>query len=141
MRDPVCIAVGGALGSVLRFWVALWTAPISDTLPLGVIGINVVGSFLIGFFGTLTLARGRFPVPEAARLFFMVGFCGGFTTFSSFSLQSLQLLQGGAWPRALANVMLSVLLCLAAVALGHVVAARFNNDAESVVQLASEEEE
>ncbi len=140
MRDSVWIAVGGALGSVLRFWVAQWAAPISGTLPLGVIGINVAGSLLIGFFGTFTLAHGRFALPETVRLFVMVGFCGGFTTFSSFSLQSLELLQGGAWLTALANMTLSVLLCLAAVALGHGAASRFNGDADTVVQLAGEEE-
>ncbi len=141
MRYSVLIAVGGGLGSVLRFWVARWAAPVSGMLPLGIIGINVIGSLLIGFFGTLTLARGRFALPEAARLFVMVGFCGGFTTFSSFSLQSLELLHGGGWLRALTNMVLSVLLGLAAVALGHGVAARCNGDAEAVAQLASEEEE
>lgn len=141
MRGSIGIAVGGALGSVLRLQVGEWATPISGTLPLGVIGINVAGSLLIGFFGTFTLVRGRFPLPEAARLFVMVGFCGGFTTFSSFSLQSLELLQGGAWLRALANMVISVVLCLTAVALGHGVAARFNDDADVVAQLASEEEE
>ena len=141
MGGSIWIAIGGALGSVLRFWVARWAAPISGTLPLGIIGINVTGCLLIGFFGTFTLARGRFALPETARLFVMVGFCGGFTTFSSFSLQNLELLQGGAWLRALANMVLSVLLCLAAVALGHGVAARLNGAAEAVAQLASEEEE
>ena len=97
------IACGGALGTVARYWLAIWAISVSRTLPMGTIGINVAGSLLIGFFGTLTLAGGRHPLPETARLFVMIGFCGGFTTFSSFSLQTLDLLRGDAWGRALLN--------------------------------------
>ncbi len=140
MTATFWIALGGALGSVLRFWVALAAAPISRTLPLGTVGINVAGSFLIGFFGTLTLAAGRHPAPEWLRLFVMVGFCGGFTTFSSFSLQTLDLLRAGAWNRALLNVGVSVLLCLGAVALGHGLAAQLNGGAAEVAQNAVEED-
>lgn len=116
------IALGGALGSVARYWIAVWAAPWSRVLPWGTIGINVAGSFVIGFVATLTLGGGRWPAPEWVRLFLMVGVCGGFTTFSSFSLQNLDLLRVGAWDRALTNIGLSVLLCLGAVWLGHVIA-------------------
>ena len=91
--------------------------------------INILGSFVIGFFGTLTLAYGRYPVSENIRLFVMVGLCGGFTTFSSFSLQTFDLLRGGAMGRALLNIFLSVVLCLCAVMLGHMLAAHFNDAA------------
>lgn len=121
-----CIAVGGALGSVARYWVAVWAAPYSRSLPWGTVGINVTGSFVIGFFGTLTLAGGRHPAPEWVRMFVMVGVCGGFTTFSSFSLQTLDLIRAGAWNRALLNVGASVVLCLLAVAAGHGMAARLS---------------
>lgn len=134
------IAFGGALGTVARCWFAVWMLPLSRTLPWGTITINILGSFLIGFFGTLTLAGGRHPLPETARLFVMVGFCGGFTTFSSFSLQTLDLLRNGAWTRALLNIALSVLLCLAAVAVGHALAAQFNDGARKMTQNALEEE-
>jgi CrcB protein len=70
----------------------------------------------------------------------MVGLCGGFTTFSSFSLQTLDLLRGGAWMRALLNIALSVLLCLAAVAVGHALAAQLNSGARAVAQNTIEEE-
>lgn len=140
MAETVCIALGGALGSVARYWIALWMLPFSRSLPWGVIGINVAGSFLIGVFGTLTLAAGRLPAPEWVRLLVMVGFCGGFTTFSSFSLQTLDLLRAGAWNRALLNVGLSVVLCLLAVAVGHAAAARLNGHAVAIAQLATEEE-
>lgn len=123
------IALGGAIGSVARFWLSVWAAPFSRDLPWGTIGINVAGSFAIGLFGTLTLEAGRYPAPEWLRVFVMAGICGGFTTFSSFSLQTLDLLRVGGWGRALANVVMSVLLCLAAVAVGHVLAAQVNGTA------------
>lgn len=140
MATTLWIALGGALGSVARYWVALWALPVSRSLPLGTIGINIAGSFAIGFFGTLTLAHGRYPVPESARLFFMVGFCGGFTTFSSFSLQTLDLLRTGAPGRAFINAAASVLLCLGAVAVGHYAGAALNGGAPQVAQTAAEEE-
>ncbi len=134
------VIVGGALGSLARYAVSVWALPVSRDLPWGTIGINIVGSFIIGFFGTLTLAQGRYPVAENIRLFVMVGFCGGFTTFSSFSLQTLDLIRGGAMLRAGANIALSVALCVAAVALGHLIAAQINGHEAQVAQLPIEEE-
>lgn len=127
------IALGGAFGSAARYWVGLWMAPLSRGLPWGTIAINILGSLIIGFFGAL-LAVGRHPLPETARLFVMVGVCGGFTTFSSFSLQTLDLLRMGATTRALLNVALSVLLCLVAVAAGHAMALRVNEGVPAVAQ-------
>ena len=140
MQQTLWIALGGALGSVARYWVAVWALPVSRNLPWGTIGINVAGSFLIGFFGTLTLDGGRHPAPEWLRLFVMVGICGGFTTFSSFSLQTMDLLRSDAWGRALLNVGLSVMLCLAAVATGHYAAAALNGGARQVAENIVEEE-
>ncbi len=134
------VMVGGALGSLLRYVVAVCMAPVSLRMPLGILLINVAGSFVIGFFGTLTLGHGRYPAPEAARLFVMVGFCGGFTTFSSFSLQTLDLLRSGAVGRALLNVLASVVLCVLAVFLGHVLASGLNGGAKAVAQVVLEEE-
>jgi CrcB protein len=113
--------------------------PVSQTLPWGTILINIVGSFLIGAFGTLTLAHGRFPLSENARLFVMVGICGGFTTFSSFTLQTLDLLRSGAVGRAGVNIALSVALCIGAVALGHTLAAHLNGGATRIAQIEEEE--
>lgn len=140
MAETLLIAMGGALGSVARYWIGLLALPLSRELPWGTIGINIVGSFAISFFGTLTLGAGRYPASEAARLFIMVGFCGGFTTFSSFSLQTLDLLRGGAVARALVNVAASVLLCLCAVALGHTIAAQLNGGAHGTAQTVTREE-
>jgi len=99
-----------------------------------------LGSFVIGLFGTLTLANGRFPVSEDARLFVMVGLCGGFTTFSSFSLQTLDLLRNGSTMRAFANIIMSVVLCVCAVGIGHLIAAHFNGGAQQIAQISIEEE-
>ena len=134
------VMVGGALGSLARYLIALWAAPISQSLPLGTIGINILGSFIIGFFGTLTLASGRFPVAEHIRIFVMVGFCGGFTTFSSFSLQTLDLMRKGAMVNAMVNVVASVVLCILAVAAGHLIASQINGGAKRIAQIAIEEE-
>lgn len=138
--NTVWMAFGGAIGTIGRYWLATLALPISRSLPLGTIFINLVGSFVIGFFGTLTLEGGRFPAPEPVRLFVMVGICGGFTTFSSFSLQTFDLMRGGAWNRALLNVGLSVIFCLAAVAAGHAFASRLNYGSTQVTQNVFEEE-
>jgi len=121
------IAVGGALGSVARFFLSGVVAnQIGATFPWGTIVVNVTGSFVIGFFATLTGPEGRWFVSGNSRQFFMTGICGGYTTFSSFSLQTLNLADDGEWFRAGANVMLSVTSCLVAVWLGHVAALYLN---------------
>ncbi len=134
------VALGGALGSTARYGLSVAMLSVSHDLPWGTILINVVGAFVIGFVGTLTLAGGRHAMSEDARVFVMVGLCGGFTTFSSFSLQTLDLLRGGAFGRAFANIVLSVVLTVLAAGLGHLVAARLNGGAEQVAQIAIEEE-
>lgn len=134
------VMVGGAFGTLLRYLVSMVALPISGELPWGTIIVNITGSFIIGLFGTLTLAHGRFPVSEEFRLFVMIGICGGYTTFSSFSLQTLDLLRDGAFGRAAMNIALSVVLCIAAVAIGHVVGAHFNGGATQIAQTAIEEE-
>lgn len=136
----VLLALGGALGTVARYGLSVWALPMSQQLPCGTLLINMLGSLIIGFVGTLTLADGKYPVSEQLRLFVMVGVCGGFTTFSAFSLQTLDLLRSGAWMRAMLNILLSVGLCIGAVAAGHLVAAYFNDGATRIAQLEIEEE-
>jgi CrcB protein len=134
------VMLGGALGTLARYTISVAALPISRDLPWGTIIINVTGSFIIGLFGTLTLANGRYPLPENARLFVMIGVCGGYTTFSSFSLQTLDLLRTGAMMRAAINIVGSVLICVTAVAAGHFIAARLNGGASDIAQIAIEEE-
>ena len=130
------VALGGALGSVARFWLNNAVAAATGAeFPWGTLLINVLGSFIISFFGTLTSKAARFAVPPEISIFVMVGICGGFTTFSSFSLQTLDLMRGGAPFRAAVNVVASVVLCIAAVAAGHLIAAYFNGDAAPIAQL------
>jgi CrcB protein len=121
------IAVGSALGGMARYWLSGFVAEhIGETFPWGTIVVNISGSFVIGFFGTLTAPDGRLLVGPTTRQFVMVGLCGGYTTFSSFSIQTLNLFRDGDWLRAGGNIILSVALCLVAVWLGHILAAMLN---------------
>jgi CrcB protein len=141
MSLTTCLIVmlGGALGTLARYLIGLLAIPISQDLPWGTIVINIAGSFIIGFFGTLTVAHGRFPAHENLRLFVMVGICGGFTTFSAFSLQTFDLLRAGAPFRAGTNIVVSVLFCVLATALGHYVASQINGGTRAVAQVLVEE--
>ncbi len=132
------VLIGSAIGGLLRYLVGIWTAPVSGGFPTGTLIINVVGSFVIGYFGTFTLQGGRHPASENLRLFVMVGLCGGFTTFSSFSLQTYDLMRSGHWGRALMNVALSTTLGLAAVAAGHYAAMQPTSQV-AIAQTAEEE--
>jgi CrcB protein len=121
------IAVGSALGGVARYWLSAIVARlVGDAFPWGTLLINVTGSFIISFFGTLTGPDGRLFVGSAGRQFVMVGICGGFTTFSSFSLQTLNLLNDGEWLRAGWYIGTSFVLCLVAVWAGYALAANLN---------------
>jgi len=117
------IALGGALGSVARYagsnLVASWWG---EAFPWGTILVNVTGSFVIGLFSALTGPDGPAPASDSLRQFVMIGVCGGYTTFSSFSLQTLTLLRQGHAMAAGANVLISLAACLAAVALGYLCA-------------------
>jgi fluoride exporter len=121
------VAIGSAAGGIARFWASGAVARlIGETFPWGTMLVNIVGSFIIGFVATLTAPDGRVFVGSTARLAIMTGFCGGFTTFSSFSLQTLNQLNDGEYLQAGANIGLSVFLCLAAVWAGSAVAASIN---------------
>jgi CrcB protein len=122
------IAVGSALGGMARYWCSGIAARLfGETFPWGTIIINILGSFIIGFFATLTGPDGRIFASTVVRQFVMVGLCGGYTTFSAFSLQTLTLMNDGEWFRAGGNVVLSVVCCMLAVWAGQVLAVSFNS--------------
>ena len=123
----VWIMIGSALGGAARYWCSGFAANhFGETFPMGTLLVNVTGSFIIGFFATLTGPDGRLLVRTETRQFVMVGICGGYTTFSSFSLQTLDLAREGRWGPALGNIGLSVALCLLAVTAGYAAAAWIN---------------
>lgn len=116
MFDYLLVGLGGAIGSMARYGLGqIITARYGDGFPLATLVINVTGSFLIGLFATM----GGQPASSTMRLLLMVGVCGGYTTFSSFSLQSLNLIREGHLAAAALNAILSVALCLIAVTAGH----------------------
>ena len=121
------VAFGGALGSVARYAVSMGAARwLGAGFPWGTLIVNAAGSFAIGLLAALVTADGRPALGNDARAFVMIGILGGFTTFSSFSLETLNLARAGALGAAAANVGLSLVLCLAGVWLGFAMAAVFN---------------
>ena len=121
------IGLGSALGGMARYWCSGMAATvISETFPWGTLIVNVLGSLIIGFFATITGPDGRMFVGSEVRQFVMIGLLGGYTTFSSFSLQTLNLMHEGEWLNAGLNIGASVILCLLAVWLGHIAAVHMN---------------
>jgi len=129
MWNALWIFVGGGLGSLARWGVSGWIAGrIGETFPWGTLLVNISGSFVIGLFASVTGPAGRWGlVPPSFRQFFMLGVCGGYTTFSSFSLQTLTLAEDGQWLKASANCVLSLVLCLVGVWFGHLLAMTINS--------------
>jgi CrcB protein len=123
MLNYLFVMLGGALGTGARFWTSGFVAErVGELFPLGTLVVNVTGSFVIGFFAAFTDPEGPLLVSPRFRQFFMIGVCGGYTTFSSFSLQTLDLVRDGDWFKAGLNTLLSFACCLAAVWLGRILA-------------------
>ena len=121
------ITVGSALGGIARYFCSGVAARmIGETFPWGTLIVNVAGSFIIGFFATLTGPDGRVFVGTTTRQFVMVGFCGGYTTFSSFSLDALNMARDGEWAKVVSYVFGSLVFCMLGVWLGHVAAVAVN---------------
>lgn len=128
MLTYLWIGIGSALGGMGRYWLSGVVAQrFGETFPWGTLLVNVSGSFAIGLFATLTDTDGRWLVAPSLRQFFMIGICGGYTTFSSFSLQTLRLAEEGEWFEAGANAVLSMVMCLVAVWVGHWLASHLNS--------------
>ena len=121
------IGLGSALGGMARYGCSdLAARYLGTTFPWGTLIVNVSGSLIIGFLAALTVADGRFFMSPDARAFLMVGVCGGFTTFSALSLETLNLARDGQWTAVSANVVLTVVICLVAVWLGYIAGAALN---------------
>src|ERR1700690_543574 len=119
------VAAGSAIGGVARFGVGLLVVRlVGPGFPWGTLLINVVGSFVIGLFGAVRIAGGPAPASFDLRAFVMVGFCGGFTTFSAFSLQTVEMLQAGETVAAALYVVASVALCVVGTFFGYWLATR-----------------
>lgn len=122
------VFLGSALGGMARYWVSGAVARrVGEAFPWGTIIINISGSFLIVFFGTLATQQGSLPVSPDMRTFVMVGFCGGYTTVSSFAIQTLNLARDAERLRAAANVLISIVFCLIAAWLGFVAGMALNH--------------
>jgi len=118
----LAVALGGAVGAMARYGLSGWIHNATGALfPVGTLLVNVVGSFIIGV--ALYLSTERFLWPAETRLFLTTGFCGSLTTFSTFSYETLSLLESRQWLAAGGNTLLNLLLCLAATWLG-ILAAR-----------------
>jgi len=120
-----CVAAGAVIGGLARYLVSLLVLPVA-AFPLATLFVNVTGSFIIGFYGTLSGPDGRWFASAQQRQFVMTGFCGGYTTFSSFSLDTVRLLHAGLTRTALLNIVVSVVTWLVAVWLGYAAASRLN---------------
>ncbi len=127
IRILLAVALGSSIGGTLRHAIgeALLTADATG-FPWSTLTVNLLGSLVIGWFATLSAPDGRLFVGTATRQFVMTGVCGGFTTFSIFSLETMELLQQGAWNVAIMNVVGTTALCLLAAWAGHVMALRAN---------------
>ena len=127
MQSYIWIAIGSALGGMARHWCSVaGMRLLGEAFPWPTLFVNVLGSFIIGLFATLTGPEGRFLAGATTREFVMVGVLGGYTTFSAFSLQTLSLMQDDRWAAACLYIGLSVLLCLLGVWVGHLAAAALN---------------
>lgn len=121
MKIYAAILLGGALGSLARFGLVSWVDSRADSaFPWGTLLVNVTGSFVIGLIAGLVGPNSPLatPLSEEAVAFLLIGICGGFTTFSAFSLQNIVLLQNGQWALSAAYTVGSVLVCLVGTAAG-----------------------
>jgi len=123
MQTYFWVGLGSALGGMARYWCSGAAALlVGEAFPWGTLIVNVLGSFVIGFVAALTGPDGQIVLDARAQRFIVIGLCGGYTTFSAFSIQTLDLMNDGRWASAGANVAASVLLCLLAVWMGHAAA-------------------
>jgi len=135
MRKYVLVAIGGGIGSLLRFGITQWMAPMALWAPLSILIVNISGCFLISFLNFVSDPSGDIYLGPRSRLFLLVGVCGGYTTFSSFSLLSFNAARHGILLDVWLNIGLSHVLCLVSVWLGAIVAAPFPRALRGIARL------
>jgi CrcB protein len=119
MLAIILVLLGGALGSIWRYtWSGFFAERLGETFPFGTLAVNLVGSMLIGVFSGLVVHASSGRVASLLQQFLVIGVCGGLTTFSSFSLQTYNLITEGRWLSALANILFSTGFCFICVAIG-----------------------
>ncbi len=117
MNQLLAIAAGGAAGSVLRFWLSTWVHSIAGrSFPYGTLAVNVLGCLVMGFLFVLLVER--LSDNAVLRAGILIGVLGGFTTFSSFSIETFNLIEQGVWLKAVINMAASLLLCVGATWVG-----------------------
>jgi CrcB protein len=120
----ILIGTGGFLGSILRYWTSLHVYKIlGEKFPYGTFAVNVIGCLLIGFIAEIS--ENRFLISPELRIFLMIGFLGGYTTFSTFGYETFVLMQDKDYVTAFANIFFSVIVCLASVWVGTLIAKLF----------------
>jgi CrcB protein len=126
MISILLVLLGGAIGSLCRYWWSgLIVQRLGETFPYGTLFVNLVGCFIIGLAGGFLNKAADAPWEQPSRIFLAIGFCGGLTTFSSFSLQTLNLILSKRWGAALANILVSTTICLLLVATGWLIGEAF----------------
>ena len=124
MKELIYVFIGGGLGSLVRFLLGKWVNAFhNSTFPFGTFTINIIACFVLGFI--IGLADHKQLLSPATRLFWAVGFCGGFSTFSAFTIESLSLIQQGQNSTMLLYILLSIVVCISATFGGLFIAERF----------------
>jgi fluoride exporter len=134
MRSYILVGIGGGIGSLMRFAIAQWMSSMPVWEPLAILMVNITGCFVISFFNFVLDPSGDIYLGPRSRLFLLVGVCGGYTTFSSFSLLSFNAFRRGALLDLLLNIGLSHFLCLVSIWAGAIVAAPFPRALRAVVR-------
>ncbi len=113
MKEAALVFLVGGLGSVMRFSLGKWIASFNNTyFPYGTLAINIIACFMVGL--VISLADHRQLISPSTKVFLTIGFCGGFSTFSTFSAETISLMQNGFYLSTVVYVASSLLLCIAA---------------------------
>ncbi|MBX9703735.1 MAG: fluoride efflux transporter CrcB [Silvanigrellaceae bacterium] len=127
MFTYLCVAFGSALGGIARYYcTTIADRYFVNQFPWGTLFVNIIGSFIIGFCAALSFSHNKSFFSAHMQKFIIVGFCGGYTTFSSFSLETFKFIEQQEFLKAFSNISCSFILCLAATFLGYMLATQLN---------------